>query len=446
MSAFFLYRPKRIRDGKRYVSPFYSVRFRLEGGPRHDVALQVRDKQAAGEKARKLILEHEQEAANLLPPRLMRDAAALPLAQHLTAYIADLRQKRASPKHCQIVEDRLTLLCKACGWKFLRDITADSFQTWRAGQSKSAKTINEYLGGARAFLGWMERSGRSERNPLARVEKVDTRGQATRIRRAFSDAEIAALLKASGSRSLLYLGAVHTGLRRAELASVTWAAVDLDAAHPTLRVSSSRTKNRKEAVMHLHAQLADELRLARAKGVEPDAPVFPRLYRLLEFKRDLEAAGIPFLDAQGRRADFHAFRHTFCTRLHRHGIPQRLAQELMRHSDPRLTAMQYTDTSALPLANAICGLPGIPDFVSPPVSPSAVREGQNESAAVRDGQTVEAWERAVNIGQSPRLSQADRGGQKGKLAPAVGLEPTTLALTAPCSTIELHRNEKKATI
>ena len=30
-----------------------------------------------------------------------------------------------------------------------------------------------------------------------------------------------------------------------------------------------------------------------------------------------------------------------------------------------------------------------------------------------------------------------------KLAPAVGLEPTTLALTAPCSTIELHRSRQR---
>ena len=45
-----------------------------------------------------------------------------------------------------------------------------------------------------------------------------------------------------------------------------------------------------------------------------------------------------------------------------------------------------------------------------------------------------------------RESRPEAMSEEGKcptsrMAPAVGLEPTTLALTAPCSTIELHRNK-----
>jgi integrase len=39
---------------------------------------------------------------------------------------------------------------------------------------------------------------------------------------------------------------------------------------------------------------------------------------------------------------FHILRHTFCTALHCSGASEREAQELMRHSDPRLTAGTYT--------------------------------------------------------------------------------------------------------
>ncbi len=41
----------------------------------------------------------------------------------------------------------------------------------------------------------------------------------------------------------------------------------------------------------------------------------------------------------------------------RYGISQRLAQELMRHSDPKLTAQVYTDASQLPIQAAIQQLP-----------------------------------------------------------------------------------------
>jgi hypothetical protein len=51
--------------------------------------------------------------------------------------------------------------------------------------------------------------------------------------------------------------------------------------------------------------------------------------------------------------DFHSLRHTFCTNLHRAGVSQREAMELMRHGDPRLTAKTYTDASLLQLGSAV---------------------------------------------------------------------------------------------
>jgi integrase len=50
----------------------------------------------------------------------------------------------------------------------------------------------------------------------------------------------------------------------------------------------------------------------------------------------------------GRKLDFHALRYTFATKLAKGVASQRLTQELMRHSDPKLTAKIYTDP---PIAN-----------------------------------------------------------------------------------------------
>ena len=54
--------------------------------------------------------------------------------------------------------------------------------------------------------------------------------------------------------------------------------------------------------------------------------------------------------------DFHSLRHTFCTNLHRVGVPRREAMEWMRHNDPRLTANTYADASLFSLRGAVAKL------------------------------------------------------------------------------------------
>ena len=71
------------------------------------------------------------------------------------------------------------------------------------------------------------------------------------------------------------------------------------------------------------------------------------------FQRHRKEAGIETIDETGRKLDFHSFRYTFATKLARQGVTQRLTQELMRHSDPRLTANLYTDVSQLPTFEAV---------------------------------------------------------------------------------------------
>ncbi|MEX0885353.1 MAG: hypothetical protein WD009_02835 [Phycisphaeraceae bacterium] len=47
------------------------------------------------------------------------------------------------------------------------------------------------------------------------------------------------------------------------------------------------------------------------------------------------------------------------TMLATHKVSPRVAQALMRHSDPRLTANTYTDEKLLPLAAELQGVPAI---------------------------------------------------------------------------------------
>lgn len=75
------------------------------------------------------------------------------------------------------------------------------------------------------------------------------------------------------------------------------------------------------------------------------------------FRRDLAAAHIPYVDKQGCFADFHALRLTYSTLVALVENSERVRMALNRHSDPRLTAYTYTDTSMLPLRAAINRLP-----------------------------------------------------------------------------------------
>ena len=62
------------------------------------------------------------------------------------------------------------------------------------------------------------------------------------------------------------------------------------------------------------------------------------------------------MDALGKKLDFHALRKTFATRLAQRGVAQRLTQELVRHQDANLTALNYTDANLLPTFDAVASL------------------------------------------------------------------------------------------
>ena len=59
-------------------------------------------------------------------------------------------------------------------------------------------------------------------------------------------------------------------------------------------------------------------------------------------KNDLELAGIEYVDAAGRYADFHSLRYSFASILHQSGVSPEVAQSLLRHSTIGLTMDTYT--------------------------------------------------------------------------------------------------------
>ena len=118
------------------------------------------------------------------------------------------------------------------------------------------------------------------------------------------------------------------------------------------------TKNKENAYIPLHREVVEELRASKPGDAKPSDAVLigKMLPSMWKMKKDLRHAGIEYKE-NGRRADFHSLRHTLATNLNRRNIAPRVAMQILRHSDIRLTMNHYTDASQLALAEAIEKLP-----------------------------------------------------------------------------------------
>ena len=358
-----VYKRKRKKNGKSVTDRFYRGRYRLDGDyEMSEVALETTDKQVAEQKLRELVKEKEMERAGLIAPKLERDSAGKKLSIHLEDFIADLKTKGRADRYWKGVDSNVQRLCRECQWKVPKDVQADDFLKWRSKQEMAPKTLNEYLNAMNTFLNWMMKHGRIANHPLKTVEKVDIRGKQQK-RRAITDDEFRRLLKVSQNYRLLYITAVYTGLRLGELSGLVWADVKLDDSHPHIHVPAHLTKNRAQAIVPLHPRLVQEFQRETERKEKTDY-LFPHYSNPdRRFQRHRREAGIESIDETGRKLDFHSFRYTFATKLARQGVSQRLTQELMRHSDPRLTANLYTDVSQLPTFEAVQDLDWIEETI-----------------------------------------------------------------------------------
>lgn len=291
---------------------------------------------------------------------------------HLGDYVGDLRSLGRNATYVYHADKRLHRLISECGWRILDDISADSFCNWRSrpvlsrqvtkevetgSRQVSPRTLNQYLMTAKAFCHWCVRRERMKSNPLAHVAKVVEVADVRRERRALSEEEIARLLAAVPDRlRQVYRFILATGLRRSETAMLQWGDLRLEPSHPVIKLRASVTKSRRADELPLRADLAEELRFARGEASDVDR-VFESVPSVAQHREFLAAAGIDWTDSQGRRADIHSLRKTFNTHLLKAGVLLRVAQELMRHTTPLLTAKAYTDPRIFDLAGAVEKVP-----------------------------------------------------------------------------------------
>ena len=200
---------------------------------------------------------------------------------------------------------------------------------------------------------------------------------------------------------------LYAGLRPNEAKTLHWFDLVLGETGGLLRLHAAVNKNRKEQSLPLHQELAKALQQQKPANCKADDLVLVNgVPKMKEFRQDLGKAGIPFLDERGHRMDYHALRTTFITRLSTMKVHPRLAMELARHSDMRLTMKTYTDAGQLPLREVMNTLPGFGERADSRIDSRTLGPtGQTVSPTVTKIREIKTENSVENIGESHRDSQ-----------------------------------------
>jgi integrase len=328
------------------------------------------------------------------------------LGEVVEQYLADLRT-RARPRTVDAAASELRRIVEDLAVARVGEIRKPSVMLWRqrrVSEGAANKTVNNQLGYLKAALNLCVRLEQLPANPLNGIRKLPTGAHHQRRRpRALSEWEISRLLAAALEidgecrgfpREPLIRTLILTGARWGELTQATWADLDVEHAHLTLRAETTKTGQarviplRAELLERLLALAGDHLRLL-GRAPTPSSRLFlaPRgapwcanTGRFLRHLRECYArAGIlervetprtgsrgpapkgrvASTDAQGMSLGIHTLRHTFATRLARAGVPPATAQRLTGHKSERVLLQIYTHVTTDDARKALDDLPVI---------------------------------------------------------------------------------------
>jgi integrase len=225
-----------------------------------------------------------------------------------------------------------------------------SFRNAEQAKKLAPKTVNHELKCLRMVFKTAKRDNLVSDNPLEFVEMVRNRGE--KKRRPFSIAELQAVLSvADGEWRSMILFAFYTGQRLSDVATLTWANIDVE--RDELRLVTRKTD--RAVVIPLPSPLRRHVaQLPSADN--PNAPIHPRALAMVErqdgktgnlsnqFADLLASAGLRKKAAhrkgegprENHELSFHSLRATATTLLHEAGIPASVAQALIGHDSAEI--------------------------------------------------------------------------------------------------------------
>ncbi len=258
------------------------------------------------------------------------------------------------------------------------DVTREHLTRFRneASKSLSPKTVNHDLKCLKMVFKAARRDGAIIEDPTEFVDTV-RRGESGAQRRAFTIPELQAVLSVADEEwcSMVRFG-LYTGQRLADLASLTWA--NLDLGRNEIRLETRKTGRR--MILPMAAPLRRHIE-ALSAGDKPDAPIHARAFAVVtkegksstlsnQFGDLLAQAGLrekkthkKAANGQGRSArregnalSFHSLRRTATTLLHEAGIPAAVAQELIGHDSEEMHRL-YVKVGREAMEKAAASLP-----------------------------------------------------------------------------------------
>ncbi len=366
------------RNGKLRKSAKWYGQYLDADGIRRRVPL-CRDKAASQAMLNDLVRQAEQRRSGLIDK--FAEHRKQPLREHMADFRIYMSAKGNTGKYIKLICGRVNDLLAGIRAIYIADIQPSKVQAYLVDRREvglSIRSSNHYLRAIKGFCNWMVKDGRLAENPLQSLSGMNVAVDLRHERRHLTEDELLRLMESTrtgpafygltgSERALLYMVAVYTDLRANEIRSLQWRDLNLEKAPPTITVRAAYSKHRREDVIPLPKCLTNELlEWQQAHENDPESHVFPKLttHTARILRRDLKAASIPYRDASGRVVDFHALRHTFISRLAKAGVHPKVAQDLARHSDIKLTMNLYTHTV---LEDQVLALDKLPDLSGPDI-------------------------------------------------------------------------------
>jgi integrase len=260
----------------------------------------------------------------------------------------------------------------------IAEITSDHVLRFRNGLTGrlAPRTVNHALKGLRTIFKAARQDNVILEDPTEFVKTVrPTREDGKR--RAFTIPELQSILAVADDewRSLVKCG-LYLGQRLADLASLTWANIDL--ARGEVRLLTRKTGRR--LILPMAAPLRKHLEALPA-GDDPEAPLHPKAFAIVaregrsgslsnQFADLLAQAGLRKKKGcvstgkgrdtrrEGNALSFHSLRRTATTLLHEAGIPAAVAQELIGHDNEEVHRL-YVHVGREAMEKAAASLPEI---------------------------------------------------------------------------------------
>jgi integrase len=363
------------------------------------------DKRVTEEMARAAESEAALIRSGSIDPRALayRREEARPLSDHLDDYQSALRARGNTPQYARLHSDRARRIVALVAGGKLAEFDAPKTST-KAGRAKaseararillgarfadlstsgvqealatlravgrSLQTLNHHRAAIRGFVLWAIEDKRLRDDPIRKVVGFNAKEDRRHDRRTLAVDELRRLIDTTHAapdhrgmtgtdRALCYRLAVASGLRYAELGSITPERLDLAPERPSVTILASYAKNGQTVTLPLARDLAADLLPIRDR-TPPGQPIFtlPPDEGADMLRFDLELAEIAYRDESGQVFDFHALRCQCATLADAAGVSPRVVQRLMRHSNLEMTN-RYTRPRMHDLEGAAASLPSL---------------------------------------------------------------------------------------